>query len=593
MAAHRYWRVYIYDTTFAFVEAAEVEFRETIGVAQAPSGGTPITSGTWTDSNTYRALNAFDSNVNTRWRSQNGAGIHHYIGYDYGAGNEKDIVEFAYTSYINNDTPRGFSLQYSDDGITWASDWEAFDGQVSWGSRGQRVFTLVPAASVSIRTTQMPVMAIDLTNQPARITQIPALVISLPVQPGRITQIPAMVPTHYRPIPLPVPVVPEIPMTEVWDYLTVVTSSINNKEQRSRLRENPRIGMSFPVATLNDAHRREVYALQYRMLDREFTYPLYQYSARVTHAQDMGDVVIMFDNTITDIQSGEILALFDPLLEKTHYLNVDVASSIGVTLAEPLPVSVGNTWLVCATRQFRYGRNSGLTMSSVSGTTTFQMETTQDRALHVADVSGLLTTLNGSPLLPDPALIEADEVFTRNVDWLDNQSGVPVPRSRWRQTVISGNRAYTYDRRVSTPYWRAFAQAVKGRQKPFYIPTFFDDLPLHAAPALDATELHTSNLDANFYFTDGNNETFRWLRIITAAGVIYRRVNEVKIAYDANGDPEYLRLLLNQSIGTVPGRNNISRISYVYRARLGSDTFTIEHSMFASTISFDIQTVNQ
>jgi hypothetical protein len=66
--------------------------------------------------------------------------VNAWLKYDFGAGNEKDIVEFAVTAIsVNANQPTNFALQFSDDDSTWTTTILILD-QTGWGLSEQRVF---------------------------------------------------------------------------------------------------------------------------------------------------------------------------------------------------------------------------------------------------------------------------------------------------------------------------------------------------------------------------------------------------------------------------------------------------------------------
>ena len=118
MAAKRYWRLWLNPREkFTYKQLAEIELRTSVGGADQCSGGTAI--GTYV---TFPPANAFDDSNATVWQSvynwvnQDGA----YVGYDFGAGNDKDIVEIAVTNGTTSSYyPEWCEVQCSDDGSTW------------------------------------------------------------------------------------------------------------------------------------------------------------------------------------------------------------------------------------------------------------------------------------------------------------------------------------------------------------------------------------------------------------------------------------------------------------------------------------------
>lgn len=137
MAAHRYWRAYMREGGSTNTLCAEMEMRTTAGGADVTGTGTAMASGE-TGPSEQKAY-AFDNNVSTYWQvSGTGAGI--WLGYDFGVGNNKDIVEISMQplSGFSARMMREFDVQYSDDATTWVTAWSCTF--TSWTNAAQ-VFT--------------------------------------------------------------------------------------------------------------------------------------------------------------------------------------------------------------------------------------------------------------------------------------------------------------------------------------------------------------------------------------------------------------------------------------------------------------------
>jgi hypothetical protein len=137
MSAHRYWRLYATagngDPNMGI---SEIQLRASLGGADETGSGTPAaSSGT--------AAAAFDNNNAVSLTTTSGA-YPHWISYDFGAGNDKDIVEIAIIcrSQIRF-APTDFQLQYSDDNSAWTTLF-AIKGEGRWTS-GQTTFVIFNA----------------------------------------------------------------------------------------------------------------------------------------------------------------------------------------------------------------------------------------------------------------------------------------------------------------------------------------------------------------------------------------------------------------------------------------------------------------
>lgn len=126
MAAHRYWRMYITGNcgNNAFGCIDELEFASSFGGSNLCSGGTAISSG---DFGGYPASRAFNGVKTTGQEWFSAGALPVWIGYDFGSGNDKDIVEarwvYAYNSG-GNYRPDAFRFDYSDNGSSWTTAWD-------------------------------------------------------------------------------------------------------------------------------------------------------------------------------------------------------------------------------------------------------------------------------------------------------------------------------------------------------------------------------------------------------------------------------------------------------------------------------------
>jgi len=137
MAAHRYWAVKLHKgTDSTYVACAELEMRESIGGADVTGSGTAVCL---QQHPTYTVAKLFDglytnADIMLGYVAPTSGSYPQYgafITYDFGSGNDKDIVEIAYsmpTSYggvwaSSSYCPGAISLFYSDDGNTWTLLW--------------------------------------------------------------------------------------------------------------------------------------------------------------------------------------------------------------------------------------------------------------------------------------------------------------------------------------------------------------------------------------------------------------------------------------------------------------------------------------
>jgi hypothetical protein len=113
---HRYWRL-ICTSSQSLAGAAELEFRASIGGADETGSGTAIASGY--NNSGSQPVEAFNNVNSDGWIGTGGNG--NWIGYDFGDGNDVEIVEVQIkTGPSYQYAMTGFDLEWSDDGTNWA-----------------------------------------------------------------------------------------------------------------------------------------------------------------------------------------------------------------------------------------------------------------------------------------------------------------------------------------------------------------------------------------------------------------------------------------------------------------------------------------
>jgi hypothetical protein len=139
MAAHRYWRIYItYVTGSPHHSITDIQFRTSIGGANVATGGAPVYSN---QTSGFEASKAFDGSTSTSWyANQSSFPLPQWIGYDFGAGNAKDIVEFTIQCWNPSETPSCFELQYSDDAVSWTRS-ILVESELGWSTNQIRAYS--------------------------------------------------------------------------------------------------------------------------------------------------------------------------------------------------------------------------------------------------------------------------------------------------------------------------------------------------------------------------------------------------------------------------------------------------------------------
>jgi len=153
----RYWIVKCNGDSQGDYETivANLEFRTSHGGADVTTGGIPIQSGGANEGGGTNEALAFDDDANTGWQSYTQG----YIGYDFGAGNSKTIVEVAIMASAANPelAPYNFQIRAAVDGAAdisiYSNDWVEIlypPNEDTWTSGETKLYSLAPNTGVVV-----------------------------------------------------------------------------------------------------------------------------------------------------------------------------------------------------------------------------------------------------------------------------------------------------------------------------------------------------------------------------------------------------------------------------------------------------------
>lgn len=380
---------------------------------------------------------------------------------------------------------------------------------------------------------------------------------------------------------------PNEPFKELWTWSTIMEVSLNGTEQRQALRDQPRTQAAYVVQILDEEDRRTAYQQFYSFATRSVIVPFFQYMTKLDADAALGDTRLYFDLSQSDIRADEYLVIFQPQTDEYSLVQVASLNVDGVNLVTPLTFDVDkDVFEVLPGRSMRLPNKSSLGMGAVNGQLVFKGESTSWRELLRPGSAVTLPSYAGYPVLPyKPIAVEdVDETFDSDVEVIDNESAPPVLRSTFTNPFVEQSKQWFVDREEEMDWWRTFFDYTKGMLRPFLVPTWRDDLPLVEEPVLGDNELVTSNTDYLDYWP---NQTYRWIQIQSAAGVIYREVESVE------ADDAGVILSLDENIGLAAGSNEDLIVSFLNLTRLNEDEVALEHFVNHTIVTVKTRTVNQ
>lgn len=388
-----------------------------------------------------------------------------------------------------------------------------------------------------------------------------------------------------------VQMVPDVPVTETWEWLTDVITAYDSTEQRVSLRATPRRSSRYKFLLESDAERRLQFGRWYKSLATRLVLPYYQYATSLTQDTPSGTSRLYFDPDLTDVREGEFVIVLDALTETGYLVKLGPLRVDGAELTDPLTFDAKASWVISPAFTSRLADGTGPSMYSVHGEIQVDSESLEVREQFARPGSNaVIQQFEGLPVLDIRPLANdiVNDNLTINYEVIDSQTGLMDIKTAWAHPFLSGSRKFLI-RRFSNPvemdWWRDFLDGCRGQQNPFLLPTWRDDLVVDSFPDNGSQQLKiVSNEYEALYFP---YESYKRLQIETRSGIIWRKVVGVAVNNDGTQTLE-----LGQNFGTDPEDVHILKVSFLNLARLGSDRVTLSHGHHDTTIDIKVRVVD-
>lgn len=383
-------------------------------------------------------------------------------------------------------------------------------------------------------------------------------------------------------------IVPEVPLTEIWEWLSDNIVATDGTEQRIALRgEVPRIESQLKVIFDNAEEIRRFYASVISSAGRLWL-PEYQYATRITSASPIGGLVVYFDETQTDIRDGEYVLIQTPLT--SSLVEIATVSAGSATLTSQLAFDIPQGSLIMPgspsliDNETSIDRYSANTVAETSITARLVRQRSQ---LARPGSAVVLPTFLGAPVIEKRPLADElvrDAVSTGQLS-IDNQTGLPDIVSRWDYSRIGGPRSFKVNRMIAPEemdYWKTVFAYMRGQARKVWMPTYRTDLNLAIAPQDGATN----------YTVEGTEyaekiwpiATHRYVEIETAGGIHRTEISGVGVIGGLSN------ILFATALPTGAKWQDVKRISYLLPVRLSDDKVEWKHYGLESILNIAIRT---
>jgi hypothetical protein len=376
--------------------------------------------------------------------------------------------------------------------------------------------------------------------------------------------------------------VPETPVNERWEFVTVTAVARDGSEQRAAIRRNPRVSVDYTFTVTTEEERRVMFDLLYRQTRGIFLVPLYAYGVQIAAPVAQGATLVSYNDARTDIRSGDFLYYMTPDGETGAF---EIAAIVGTNELQ-LAFGAGfalpaGSWIMPAL-EMTAATGAGLSMRALGGSVGVTFEAMENRrSLARPGSTATVPTFDGFPIIEQRHTADAaiTDLFESGLVSLDEAADVRRALfSPQTSTFVGGARSYRIGRNSpAMDLWRDFLDMTKGKRSPFLISTYRNDL----TPGVNVAGT-TLNVIGREYLDKFEQNAFKRIEI-EAAGVVSR--HKVTAVSNITGG-------LALTLDTPYANADIDRVSFLNLARLNSDVINVVHEQLDTVINLSIRSVD-
>jgi hypothetical protein len=368
----------------------------------------------------------------------------------------------------------------------------------------------------------------------------------------------------------------EQPFVERLDFLTDVLESIDGREYRISLRDDPR--QSFNVRyRLDETQRQRMQILLFDVQSRPFAVPMWHDQIRLTAAASAGATTLSVRGADDiGLRPGYLAAI----VQDDNTFDVVTVSSFTDTqlnLQSALINSYSSGARVCPVITAYIDRSTSgsrwpvnleqfqLTWRSINNST---------GALQGDLTPGFWSTYNSRVLLDDCNVVPGDNsttTFPIRLYKLDNQAGLFRQASAWDRSKRGHQKGFVARSRAEIIQLRKLLLGLRGPQKAFYIPTFIDDITVK--DNVDSAD-DTVDIERIDYTRHGRSrEQKNLLRVtLTNGTTLIRTITDTEIV-----DNDTERLTLDVAWGQNITVAQFQRVEFFELVRFATDSFELTY----------------
>ncbi len=360
----------------------------------------------------------------------------------------------------------------------------------------------------------------------------------------------------------------ESPISERLEWLTDVLPSYNGKEQRIRLRGNPRRRFDFAFALGDDAARARAENFLTAHHGTPVDMPVWHDRAPLASALYAGATSIPVDTANRDFVVGGQVAL-------VNNLDIEVATIAAIGAGSLTVSALGNAWpvgtLVAPARSAR--------MEARVGTNNPWPAVMRGRVQFICEAGWAITAaaesadyLGYAVKIPDSTwVLDGSTDWERELEMFDPAIGNRAVYDNTNTELPTRQYRIALPTRADIWNYYAWLAAREGRLKPFWLSSGQKDMT--PVSTIGPADVSFSVVRTGYADIGGLPAGRRDIVIETTSGQKYYR----RIVAAAVIDADTEQITINSSLGVTLAPFQVARVSFMRFARLATDSVEIAH----------------
>jgi hypothetical protein len=375
----------------------------------------------------------------------------------------------------------------------------------------------------------------------------------------------------------------ESPLREVLAFLTDIIETTNGQEQRIALRNSPR--QVFEVNYMLDGlDRQRMQMLLMDWMDNTFGFPLWHEKLTTTAAVSSGATVYPVSGADdVDLRVGGFAVIITDA-NVFDVIEISAKTDTSITASSPSVNGYpeGATIMPMRTAVIKKAVQGKMHINNLEEfSIIFEVTDNDTGSLTGSTTPGFWSLYNSRVLFDDCNVVRGvmTESYNRNIIRIDNDTGVISQSSPWDRNRRTGDKGFFARSRAEITQLRKVLLALRGRQKSFYLPTFFPDLTVKATLTVGTSTMDIENINYVRFAQDRRPK--KVMKITFNNGDLpLVRVVQSSLSVDSTTE----RLTLDTTWPSTVLASEVEKIEFYDLVRFNSDNFRITYSRIGQAI---------